>query len=527
VTLPVAVTGTTLAMAGPTNLVLGSQGTFTVTLTNSASHGIGNKTVLISSTNGNTLTPASLTTDANGQGTFKVTATSTANGGNDTLSASALGLITTHALAVSSQNFSITVPAPSATPPKINLGVVQTITATWLAGGAAQAGQTVNFAATRGTLSAASAVTDASGNATVTISSTTAGPAVVSANGTGVSAQVDLDFVATNPTQIAVQAAPAAVAVGASSIITATVRDPANNLVEGATVTFSLADSTGGQLTVASATTNSQGQAQTTYTAGGTSSAANGVVVTASVTDASNATHSASVALTVGGQTVFLSLGTGNTITSPDAATYAIQFAVLALDAQGAAVPNVPITLKVLPLSYVKGARAWNGTLWATVPRTATNDPDANPLGTQTCANEDTDYSGNIGSLDPPPQPTCVDQELPPVPPAPAGSNLITAHTKDYNCDGRLEPGNVAAVSPSSGLTNSTGELLVTVTYPMDHAYYVTVKLAATTTVNGTQSSTSSTFVLPGAATDFNSQSKAPPGPISPYGQATVCSNPL
>ena len=516
-TVPVNVTGTALALTGPSNLVQGSQGTYQVLLTNSSGRGISGAAVTISSVNGNTVAPAALTTDANGQGSITVTAASIANSGKDTLSATSLGLIASRPLTVSSQNFSITTPATANT--KVNLGVNQTVTATWLSGGAPIAvGSTVNFSATRGTLSAASALTDASGNASVTISSTTAGPAVVNASGAGVSAQANLDFVATNPTQIAVQASPAAVAVQATSTITATVRDPQNNLVEGATVTFSLNDSTGGQLSVASATSDAQGRAQTTYTAGNTTSAANGVVVTASV---QGTAVSGTVTLSVGGQTVFLSLGTGNTINSPDQATYSITYAVLALDAQGAGVQNVPVTLRVLPLSYGKGARTWStvASTWLTVPSTLKTDPDASPPNTFSCANEDTDYTGNIASQDPTGAlGTCM--------------NLVTnasipAHKKDYNCNGILDPGNVAAVSPSSGLTDSNGELLVTISYPKDHAYYVTVQLVATTSVAGTQSSTAATFALPGAAIDFNSQTTAPPGPVSPYGQASTCANPL
>jgi hypothetical protein len=66
----------------------------------------------------------------------------------------------------------------------------------------------------------------------------------------------------------------------------------------------------------------------------------------------------------------------------------------------------------------------------------------------------------------------------------------------------------------------------VNLIYPKDHAFYVAVKLTATATVTGTQSSTSAIFWLPGLAADFNTQSTAPPGPTSPYGTATACSNP-
>jgi len=500
-TVPVSVAGTTLALTGPATLVQGSQGTYQVLLTNSSARGIAGKSVTITSANGNTIAPANgiVTTDANGQASITLTATSVANGGSDTLTANSLGLLATRALTVSSQNFSITTPAAGT---KVGLSAVQNVTATWLSANIPQVGQTVNFSATRGTLSAPSALTDASGNATVTISSTTAGPAVINASGTGVSAQTNVDFVASNPTQVSVQASPAAVAVQGQSTVTATVRDAQNNLVEGATVTFALTDSTGGQLSVASAATDAQGRAQTTYTAGNTTSAANGVVITATV---QGTAVSGQATLTVGGQTVFLSLGTGNTINSPDQATYSITYAVLALDAQGAAVANVPITLKVLPLSYIKGARQWNGTTWATVP------------SAPACANEDTDYTGNIGSQDNGVIASCTDLIT---------GTSIPGHVKDTNCNGQLDPGNVAAVSPSAGSTGANGELAVTITYPKDHAYYVKVQFVATTTVAGTQSSASSTFLLPGAAADFNTQTIGPPGPVSPFGQAATCTDP-
>jgi hypothetical protein len=51
------------------------------------------------------------------------------------------------------------------------------------------------------------------------------------------------------------------------------------------------------------------------------------------------------------------------------------------------------------------------------------------------------------------------------------------------------------------------------------------VTLIASTTVQGTQSSTSSTFVLAGAAPDY-ACSTGPPGPTSPYGIANTCANP-
>jgi hypothetical protein len=498
--VPVAVTGTTLTLTGPANLVLNNSGSCSVVLTNSAGQGIANATVTLSSANGNMLSALTLTTDGNGRASFTLKGT---NGGTDTITASAQGLIQKISVAVSTQSFNVTAPADGA---KVNLGTPQTLTVTWLSNGAPVVGQPVTFAATRGTLVPATPVTtDANGNASVSISSSGAGPSIVAATGTGVSAQVSLDFVALAPSQISVQAGPAAVAVQGQSTISALVRDAANNLVEGATINFQLVtDPTNGQLSVASATTDAQGRAQTVYTAGNSSSGANGVTVSATVATTS---ITGNAKLTVGGQAVFLSLGTGNTIdVSQGVAVYQVTYTVLAVDSQGAALGNVPVTVSVLPVAYGKGAMGGcpGGTNWSPVYSTSTADPDSYK-GAKLCLNEDSDYTGNINSLGTP------------IPPS-------TCAPKDYNCNGKLDPGNVAVASPSSGTTDTSGRLDVKVTYPRDHAYWVEVTLVASTTVQGTQSSTSSTFVLQGAVADY-ACSIGPPGPVSPYGIASTCAN--
>ncbi|HMI36728.1 MAG TPA: Ig-like domain-containing protein [Steroidobacteraceae bacterium] len=493
-TLPVNVTGTSLSLSGPANLVLNNSGSYDVLLTSASGLGIQGVAVTLTSASGNTLTPPMITTDGSGRGTVSLTASV---GGADTITASALGLQQQKSVAISTQSFNITSPADGT---KVNLGASQNVTVTWLNGGAPVANTAVTFAATRGTLVPSTPVmTDASGNATVAISSVSAGPSIVSASGTGVTAQITLDFVAVTPSQISVQAGPASVAVGGNSTISATVRDAANNLVEGATVDFQVqTDPTNGGLSAASAVTNSQGIAQTVYTAGNTSSGANGVTVSATVHAMA---ISATTSLTVGGQTVFLSMGTGNTIdTSKGVAIYQITYSVFAVDSGGAALANIPVTLSVLPVAYGKGIMTGcvggTGTGWGPSYSTSINDPDSYN-GTPMCRNEDTDYTGNINSIS----------------------------GKDYNGNLKLDPGNVAVVAPSSGLTDTNGKLDVTITYPRDHSYWVAVSLIASTTVQGTQSSTSSTFVLAGAVGDYMC-STGPPGPTSPYGAAATCANP-
>jgi hypothetical protein len=366
----------------------------------------------------------------------------------------------------------------------------------------AQSAQPVSFSATRGTLSASSATTDSMGNASVTITSTTAGPSVISASGNGVTAQLNIIFIATIPTAIAVQASPSTIATLGQSTITATVRDANNNLVQGKVVNFAITqDSTGGSLSLASATTNAQGQASTVYTASTTTSASNGIIVAATVQGTS---VTGSAVLTVGGQTVFLSLGTGNTIVAFSSTQYELPYTVQAIDSGGNGVNAVPITFKVTSLGYIKGYRAWSGKIWATISKTAPADTFAYLLpgvfASNGCLSEDVNGNGILDST--------------------------ATSTEDYNTNGKLDPGLVVSTDITTASTSSGGSAAVNLIYPKDHSYYVAVRLTATATVNGTQSSSSADFWLPGLVDDFNTETTQPPGPNSPYGTATTCSNP-
>jgi hypothetical protein len=493
-TVPVAVIGTSLTVTGPLSLVQGSVGTYNVTLTDAGGTGIPNQAVTLASAKGNTLSGATVTTNATGESTFTLTAV---NGGTDVITAASLGLQSTESVAVSTQDFAFTSPAAANTP--VNIGTATTVTVLWLSGGKAQAGQTVTFSATRGALSVTSATVAGDGTASVEISSTTAGPSVISATGAGVTAQATLEFIATMPTQIAVQASPSIIAAQGQSTLTATVRDANNNLVEGQVVDFSITkDSTGGSLSLPSATTNVQGQASTVYTASTTTSASNGITVSATVADT---TVSSSATLTVGGQSVFLSLGTGNVVAAgPNINTqYSYPFTAQAIDSSGAGVSNVTVNFTVTSLGYAKGVDVYNtlDSAWEPQVSTSATDPDVYIL------------SGLHG---------CLSEDL--------NGNGILTPTEDYNNNGKLDPGLVVATDVSSATTGTGGSASVNLIYPKDHANWVAVKLTATATVSGNQSSTSTSFWLPGLASDFSSPTQVPPGVNSPYGQASTCLNP-
>lgn len=483
----VPVVGTTLTLTGPSSLVIGSSGTYNVTLADAGKNPITATSVTVAST-GNTVTPTTLTTNSAGSGTFQVTAV---KAGSDTVTASALGQSASQDLTVSNQSFTFTAPAVNALSP---LNTALGVTVHWTSAGAPVVGQTVSFASTRGTLSAATAVTDASGNASVTVSSTSAGPAIIAASATGVTAQVPVTFESTVPSAIAIQASPDTIATQEQSTITAIVRDAAGNLVNNQTVAFKLTDVTGGSLSFATVVTDTEGVAQTVYTASGTPSTSNGVIVSATV---QGTAITASTTLTVGGQTVFISLGTGNTIGENSNKTqFQMPWVVQAVDSSGNPVNNVAITFTIHSASrpnwaYAKGTYEVCGPVWQQYNTTpgCTNPP-------VTCLNEDINLTG------------------------------VYEASEDINNNGKLDPGDVAVATPGSVITATDGSATFLVEYPEDHALWVQATLTATATVQGTQSSTEATFVLPMLASYLTAITTEPPGFVSPYGVANTCTNP-
>ncbi len=473
----VDVVGTMLGLNGPASMVLNDTQAFTATLTDAGGNGIANQVVAISSALGNTVSAMSLTTDAAGQAQASLTAVT---GGSDTITASALNLTTSLTVAISADSFGFQSPPSPVPNSDVPLTMTPTVQIQWLQGGVPVAdGTTVNFSTTRGTPSASSDLT-VGGLASVTIMSANAGPAVVTASSPGgPTTTLTFEFIATVPNSITVQASPTTIAPNEQSTITAVVRDPANNLVKNVTVDFQLTDVTGGSLSVGSAVTGSQGTATSAYNSSNTTSAQDGVVVSATV---QGTAITDSAALTVAQRELFISMGTGNEIFEPNSAQYRVEFVVQVTDAAGNGVPGVSVQMSLLSIVYHKGQ-------WTPGPMAWIQQIVA------TCLDEDVD---NDGVLDP---------------------------GEDFNSSGALEAGNVATVTPGVSLTDANGFTLVDVFYPQDHARWVTVELEARTSVQGTEFSETSLFLLPIAASDTDDVNEAPPGVFSPYGVLASCLN--
>ncbi len=495
----VDVTGTTLAISGNNSLALGASTTLTFSVKDSAGNALANKTVAVASTTGNTivLNPTTGITNSSGQITATVTAS---KAGNDTITATAAGASATQALTVSSASFTFTAPAALT---EIPLGTASTVTVSWSDAVTSPAGKTVSFSTSRGTIAGgtvtASSSTLAGGSASVTVSSTTAGPAIITASGPGgtPAATLDVIFVATSASSATVQAIPGTVQVTTgsatqsnnSSNITVVVRDAANNLVKNANVSFTItADPTGGKLTSSSGITDVTGSASVTYVAGATSSAQNGVTVSATATiGATTAVGTAS--LTVSGQSLLVRLGTDNKVggTTPlNTKTYV----AIVTDAAGNPVVGTTVQFALRPSRYRKG--------------TFVPDP-TNTFWVQsvsaTCPNEDLNFNG---ILDP-------------------GEGLVAWPAGQTPS---LLPGAVASVN-ASAVTDASGIATATITYAKSYSLWVEETLEARTAVTTNDPPSQATFFLPGLADDYISINIQPPGRPSPFGVNASCADTL
>jgi len=488
-TVPVAVTGTLVVVTGASSLPVGQSSNYLVVLTDSTGAPISGTSVTVTSALGNTINASPVTTDLAGQGSFTLSAD---NAGVDTLGASALGANAAPvSVTMSADAFSFSAPAPSPVP-EIPLNTNQSVTVNWQSGGAPVNGLPVNFSSTRGT-PVPNSINAVAGNATVNISAANAGPAVITATNTdGTTTQLEVEFVATVPGTLELQAGPLNIGVAEQSTVTATVRDPAGNFVKNQTIDFSLTDITGGTLSVGQAITNSAGQAQTFYTASTVTSAVGGVRIDATVQGTAVTDF---VQLTVAQRAQFLSIGTGNSITEiNNDSQYQVVYAIQVTDALGVGVGGEAVQVSVLSDFYMKGFREF-------------------PMGAAA-------WSTNVTA-------TCPDEDV--------NRNGILDAGEDFNSSLQLEANNIATVSASAGgslVSDQNGFVFVDVTYPQEYAYYVQVTLQATVAeVGGTEFAEAASFVLTGAASDFNTQNNAPPGPISPFGEgpigAATCANTL
>jgi len=501
--LTIAVTGTRLTIEGPDALALNDVADYLVVLQDSSGKGIGFEPVTITSAAGNPLTASGTVTDEAGKITVSLTAQSV---GNDTLTAGGLGLTTTVGVSISNDVFVLT-HAPSAGDTIPLAPDSETITLTWTIDGVAQATQPITFEATRGTLSALQGTTDNNGQVSVTISSTSGGATLIKASNAltpPTSTSLSLVFVATDPTQITVDATPSTIGTGEQAEVVATVRDVNDNLVKDQRVNFLIeSDDTNGFLTTSSAVTDSQGRASTFYTGGGSPGAENGVQISATI---DGTLIDAFTNVSVSRSEFDFIIGTGNVIFSPTTATHAQEWNIIMTDSVGNAVANAGLQVSLRSLFYKKGSLAVNA---------ATSKWDFDGGSPLRCDDEDANRNGI----------------------------LDIGLGEDFNASGQMEAGNVAtvaAVPPEASatdpcsdagtagtqadvVTNNQGIARVCVIWPQNFSWWVDVQIEAQALVSGSESSQAQLFTLSALASDINDVNATPPNAISPFGADLNC----
>jgi len=291
------------------------------------------------------LDQATVTSDANGRGTLKLTTGNAAASGaldcflhsnrsiTDRIDLTVAANVTIGNLSLTTGNTSAVV--GSTTPVSVRATVVDT-------SGAPVPGVSVSFTANLGSLATASATTGANGIAEVSWTpGATVGTDILTASLNGFSDTANINIISGSGNTLSLSPTTATVAPGASVELRASVVDASSNPVSGETVVLNISGAGGGNLSSINLTTDANGQAVTTYTAGTTS----GVdTVTARLN--SNAAITASSALTVSAANVTignLSLTTGNT-SAVVGSTTPVSVRATVVDTSGAPVPGVSVS---------------------------------------------------------------------------------------------------------------------------------------------------------------------------------------
>lgn len=488
----VNVSGTRLDFSLPAVLQLGASTAVTARLLDAAGKPIAGETVSVSASGASSATPAAPTTDSNGQVVVRVSANARGTG---SVSLSALGASLTRTVDVTGSEATL---SPAVTVDAAGREVLKEFAVGSCAAidGSATAAGSVTWSTSRGALYRDPACSQPLAGP-LAYGGTTLPRVYVKYDYTGV-ANIDallsgggrgstsIEFVAPLRAGATVDLQPdlAVVGSGERTTLVAVVRDgtPANNLVKGATVQFSIvADPSGGNLlSPLSAVTGSDGVARAVYVAGPGDSGKNATVVQARVLELPAVV--ASTALTVNKKAISIQFGTGNKLTAYSPAVLQHDFAVFVADSAGNPVKDVLVSAAAWPTVYMKGSSIWKST-----------EADRKvpgrwlPTVTSACANEDVARKG------------------------------LYERAFDLNGNGVLDPGIPLSVV-SSGKTDAMGLATVSLRYPADRAYWTVVELTVTGLVAGTEATARNSFTLSGLASDYTDINVTPPGATSPYG---------
>ena len=501
----VVATGTTLELAGPDSLVSGDIAEVVVRLIAGNGEPIANQLVNVTSGAGNTITPEQITTDSDGRAQVSV---GTENS-SDTIRVSALdgSVVASHPFDVVADLLSFSNLTDAA---ERVVGRETVVTVNWVSQGLPVADEPLSFSITAGRIIGDSTMaTDSSGNATIRISSDSAGPAKVtveSANYGAPKTDTDIEFIATGPHSVGVDASSSIVNVNETSIVSALVKDHLGNPVKNSEVTFAGVDLKGGQLNPASAVTNSAGIASVTFTAGENATEESEVTVTAAVKGTG---ITDSLDLTVFKRALNVTLGSANLITiKPFGTQYAKPLVVQVSDGSGTPLENASVRVSVRPLSFRKGylelanEAGMNAAETAGTGATFTADHWRLASSAIVCPAEDLDGDRVLDTLG--------------------------ATSEDTNNNGSLDPqdpasltaveGEAATLSGGALRTDANGSGFFELLYPASNALWAYVEVTARAEALGVEATDSFRTILTMLAETVNDTENAPANAQSPYG---------
>lgn len=353
--------------------------------------------------------------------------------------------------------------------------------------------------------------TDITGNATATIAAapSTAGVYTVQADGSGVTAQRDVQVISTTggvPDAVGtISAASLAItpntippnAAGSTTnraTLRALFQDPTNKAIKNVRVRFEILPpdlGAGEQISTGSAViyTDQNGTASADYIAGTRASPTNGVQIRAcyGATDADLAGGACPnfriATMTVANEPLSITLGDNNKLaTGNGGLTYIKNFDVAVADAAGNAIANAQISAsvdlriyrKATGIALVNDALTYTGTLYL-------------------CPNEDTNRNG-----------------------------LLDAG-EDVNGNGTLEPRKADVIISYVGgrTTGANGRTTIQVEYPQNVAYWIEYAVKVTTSVAGSEGVVEKAYLTQALKEDVEDGSFLRP----PYGSGT-CNSP-
>lgn len=466
----VDVSGTTIKIVGNNSIVTGDTVDMTVVMLDSDGIGIPQRNIDVSSEVGNSFTDMAgdtlaqrdngdgtftqfVTTDSTGSASFKLVATVS---GLDTLTAEALGEEGVLAISVSPDSFVVSdlqvmdegVLVANDISNEVPLSGGQ-LTLTWQKDGTPHVGE-VLFSATRGMIetvecaddTTATTTTDANGQICVNLTSTDAGPAIITAKADGLAASYNIEFIAEQAHLLQIQASPFSIGPnGQKSTISAVVVDDLGNFVKNKVVNFTLYDVSNGSISRQSDITDSNGLATTVYTSNGIS-ALDGVVIAACTDTVTNSGDCVNVLIddqdqnrsndiyhceestscihdevkvTVADRELFITVGTGNTLNSASEQEYEKSFSIMVTDVESNPIEGVSLSVSAVPQSYNEG-------VWVVELNDEGEFDKYVPFVTGVCENEDIDRDGWLDRVED------ID-----------GDNTRDSYNEDLDGDGRLD----------------------------------------------------------------------------------------